>query len=721
MPHDHVRRAMRPAMSALAALSAWMLSACASYEKTRPLATYDLNKGYRFEQLQVGAPGAPRNSDELFVVLAFSGGGTRAAALSYGVLAQLKAIKLHLDPVTKLPTSCAALSAEQCAAGERTLLDEVDVISTVSGGSFPAAYYALHGDDIFNPQSRFQKDFLYHEVQSDLMKHALYYPKNWMRARARVEVAANYYADNVFGKETYAKLATGKRPFVILNSTDASTGARFEFTQEQFDLLCADLDQFPVARAVAASSAFPVLLNSMTVDSYNAGGGCKYEEPEWVGDAIEDGFTNYNRFNAARQLRAYRDSVRRHLHIMDGGLADNIGLRSALQSFGSTDRPLNKTGGKHGGWSALAMINQKKISTVLVITVNAKTNKEKTWDLKKAGPGIAGIIDASASIPMGNYTAETLQLLRQFGIDAGLNVGGAASDPATANGAPRFMGVDVTIENIKDAGERRYFNELGTNFQLPPFAVTCLADRGAQLLRESGSVTDLESQPFADFVRDHLKGTMSAPAIPHEAACTEYASKQKATRMGHTVDVGLQYNVKIGTNSAVDDVTKSRHNIGLLLRIAKPTGLGATLGFTRESFITPGFAGLEKYQRGRLTLTGLTAGALLSGRVKAVQGNLSLAGGVAHAGFDLSNTARDRFTSSGYADVRTSAGWTPLLRPGAALWIEVLDKAAVTFSGSYIMANPTIRYKTGSPSPLSDERVQVRAFRLAAGIGYRIF
>src|SRR6266508_1933198 len=59
------------------------------------------------------------------------------------------------------------------------------------------------------------------------------------------------------------------RPFVIINADDMSSGNRFEFTQDQFDLLCADLRPFPIGRAVAASSAFPGLLNSMTINSYN--------------------------------------------------------------------------------------------------------------------------------------------------------------------------------------------------------------------------------------------------------------------------------------------------------------------------------------------------------------------------------------------------------------------------------------------------------------------
>ena len=46
-------------------------------------------------------------------------------------------------------------------------------------------------------------------------------------------------------------------------------GARFEFTQDQFDLLCSDLSTVPVARAVAASSAFPILLSPLTLHNYS--------------------------------------------------------------------------------------------------------------------------------------------------------------------------------------------------------------------------------------------------------------------------------------------------------------------------------------------------------------------------------------------------------------------------------------------------------------------
>ena len=63
------------------------------------------------------------------MILAISGGGTRAAALGYGVLE---------EPPRRMDVTVNGV--------KRRLLDEVDVISAVSGGTFPATYYAMNDE-----------------------------------------------------------------------------------------------------------------------------------------------------------------------------------------------------------------------------------------------------------------------------------------------------------------------------------------------------------------------------------------------------------------------------------------------------------------------------------------------------------------------------------------------------------------------------------------------
>ena len=84
-------------------------------------------------------------SDELIVYLAFSGGGTRAAAFSYGVLQKLAETNITVNDQP------------------RRFIDEVDVISSVSGGSFTAAYYGLFGEKIFEARVEGERHH-YHET-----------------------------------------------------------------------------------------------------------------------------------------------------------------------------------------------------------------------------------------------------------------------------------------------------------------------------------------------------------------------------------------------------------------------------------------------------------------------------------------------------------------------------------------------------------------------------
>jgi predicted acylesterase/phospholipase RssA len=115
-------------LRALLLASLLALAACASIAPGNPpLAQYAPGQGYRFDNLARGG-----NSDALFVIVTFSGGGTRAAALAYGVMEALRDARVTWQ-------------------GRRVaLLDEVDVISSISGGSFPAAYYALRGAKTFD-------------------------------------------------------------------------------------------------------------------------------------------------------------------------------------------------------------------------------------------------------------------------------------------------------------------------------------------------------------------------------------------------------------------------------------------------------------------------------------------------------------------------------------------------------------------------------------------
>ena len=141
-------------------------------------------------------------SEKVFVVLSFSGGGTRAASMSYGILEALQAITL---PVT------STAQEQEKASSQRTLLDEVNVIMSVSGGSFTAAYYGLHGKNIFKD---FRKEFLLRDVQGALIWR-LMNPFNWPRLFSarfdRSDLAQEYYDEVLFKGATLGDMLRESR------------------------------------------------------------------------------------------------------------------------------------------------------------------------------------------------------------------------------------------------------------------------------------------------------------------------------------------------------------------------------------------------------------------------------------------------------------------------------------------------------------------------------
>jgi NTE family protein len=219
------------------------LAACTA----QPYLDEPLDKWSAAGQQQVTQTVRGDRDPEVLVMLALSGGGTRASAFAYGVLQELAA--------TTITTS----------RGERRLLDEVDIISSVSGGSFTNAYFGLYGDRIFED---FEERFLRVPIQSDLKK-GVFAPGHWGELSSknfgRSDMAANLYDEKIFDGKTFADLRRPGAPLIVISSTDIATGMRISFSHEIFDLICADLDKYPISRAVAASSAVPDMATPITL------------------------------------------------------------------------------------------------------------------------------------------------------------------------------------------------------------------------------------------------------------------------------------------------------------------------------------------------------------------------------------------------------------------------------------------------------------------------
>jgi NTE family protein len=181
--------------------------------ENKPLSQSDGSPKYTFSEF---AKVLNHRSDELMLAVAFSGGGTRAAALAYGVMQELRDTRIHLN------------------GQEQSLLDAIGIISLVSGGRFTSAYFGLYGDRLFVD---FEEHFLRRNVEGALLRGVLY-TLQWFSSRDRTETAVAYYRQTLFGDATFADLMRPDAPLILINTSDLSSGARFSFVQDYFNLLC---------------------------------------------------------------------------------------------------------------------------------------------------------------------------------------------------------------------------------------------------------------------------------------------------------------------------------------------------------------------------------------------------------------------------------------------------------------------------------------------------
>ena len=161
-----------------------LLGGCATRPINPPITQIEPNGGYGLQTRQKHFKNLEQGN---LVILAFSGGGTRAAAFSYGVLEFLRRNELVAPNGARI-----------------RLLDTVNVITGVSGGSFTALAYGLYGDKLFD---LYETAFLKRDVQGELIARA-FNPGNWgdlsSTGWGRSELAAQLYDEILFKGATLA-------------------------------------------------------------------------------------------------------------------------------------------------------------------------------------------------------------------------------------------------------------------------------------------------------------------------------------------------------------------------------------------------------------------------------------------------------------------------------------------------------------------------------------
>ncbi|HEX3177365.1 MAG TPA: patatin-like phospholipase family protein [Methylomirabilota bacterium] len=378
------------------------------------------------------------------VALALSGGGVRAAALSWGVMQELGRLVVPAED-----------------GSPSTLLREVDYVSSVSGGSFAAAYWALHRDDA--PRlGRFADTFLYPNHERRLAWRAFGNPLNWLRlpftAFDRTDVAARYYGRTLFDDRSYAALPA--RPRLIVNASDLVTGSRFEFTDEFFGCLGARLADYPLGYAVAASSAYPVGFAAVTLRNFGApAGGCLTTSDR---AALLSAQLNPEAWLRATRKQRFLETERvPYVHLVDGGITDNLGLQGLLERL--TDGELSD------------LLNTRKLAGVVVIVVNAMPAHDVALGRRAETPGVLEIADQSFGLMLEQASTRTSRAVR-----AAIDERRAFEESLGRTTQLHYL--EIRLSDLESAARRERLLAAPTRLALPRETVDDLLSAGRDLL-----------------------------------------------------------------------------------------------------------------------------------------------------------------------------------------------------------------------------------------------
>jgi len=308
----------------------------------------------------IGPLTTPEIGGDTAVALAFSGGGTRAAAFSYGVLRGLKDI----------PTKDG-----------KNYLDQVVFVSGVSGGSVTAAYFGLRGTSGF---ADLRERFLLRDAEAELNTNvSLVNVVRGLQGGVNDASKLSGWLDrNVFNGATLGDVFQPGKPIVWLNASDLYNRTPFLFSPVTFAALCSDVRRYPLSLAVAASAAVPIVFVPIVLESYPAA--CTEPLPLWADRALTNPKAGADVKAFAQALKRYRTDQVHYLKLADGGITDNFGLTGLVVARAAADKP----------YMPLTPDKAVRLRRVVFVIVNSGQAPSGTWSQTIEGPTGAALLGA---------------------------------------------------------------------------------------------------------------------------------------------------------------------------------------------------------------------------------------------------------------------------------------------------------------------------------------
>lgn len=379
-----------------------------------------------------------RQDDQALVLVALSGGGTRAAAMSWKALETLK--KITYTYQDKNGTEVFS-----------NLANEIDYISGISGGSFAAAAWCLYKDNM----DIFREKFITRNIQGELAKGIIIPPWQGLRLISpyydRINIAAELYDKTVFESKTFGDLPA--HPNLLINATHLALGNRFTFTQTNFDWLGSDISKYPIGYACAASSAFPILLSPMTLINYG-------EQSSLMDDtkyrmAKRNARRDIEKDFYCRMREFYNDKTNKYIHLADGGLVDNQGLQTIIDAF-STNGIINKK----------LNDSDNPLKRLIIINVNAGVSPDDISCKSHDAPHVNSVIKYTMTISMDMLSAKRWMKIKELCTKIYKAVTDIGDSTRSLALLEKPYTIEINFRNIKEDNLRNDCYNLPTSFYL---------------------------------------------------------------------------------------------------------------------------------------------------------------------------------------------------------------------------------------------------------------
>jgi NTE family protein len=305
------------------------------------------------------------------------------------------------------------------------------------------------------------------------------------------------YDREMFHGARFADLEKNGRPVIAIGGTDIAYGTPFLFTQDTFDLICSELDDLPVARAVAASNGFPGLLSPITLTNHAAA--CDGRKPGWLRRVTEaqrlDPMSRVG--NEARGASRYLDNDRtRYVHLVDGGVSDNLALRAAGASMQTISHaPENFTARR-----------LNRVRRVLVLSIDGQGAQDTSVAQRRVVGGIFAIFSLVSGTQIDRFNFETLtvvdQQLREFvaAIRQSRCAQAKTIDGARCDDVDGAL-VHVSLTGLPDSLAKDQLLAIRTGLTLRKSDVDLLIEAGHSAILNSASL------------RDFLNGSATRPSL----------------------------------------------------------------------------------------------------------------------------------------------------------------------------------------------------------------